>query len=231
MNHQNKRSGNWIAGYLKGVPLILVLVSILISVSPYLTELFQYDLSAVGQAQFWRLFTGHFTHWNFEHLFWDVLMFAVFGCWCYKENKKAYWGIVLGVPVITSIAIMCLRPEMFYYRGLSGIDTGLFAFTALIILKKARMKHDKLILALSLLMLVLVTGKTVFELITHAAIFVAPEGFIPAPMAHFIGIILAFLVYVVIGMRCWEKRRRPLLLAKLADLSFGVPLLSGKNKT
>ena len=195
MNNKQERNHNRIAGYLTSIPFILVCLSIFIFCFPDLANLLQYDVSAIENGEIWRLLTGHFTHWNFEHLFYDVLMFALFGAWCYKENKKAFFSIIIAVPLITSAAILLFNPEMYLYRGLSGIDTGLFAYTAVAILKKARKNHDNIIFSASVVMLVLLMAKTVFELFAKTTIFVAPEGFAPAPLAHLAGIIAGVLTY------------------------------------
>ena len=139
MNNKQERNHSRTAGYITCIPLILVFLTILIFCSSDLTNLLQYDIAAIGRGEVWRLLTGHFTHWNFEHLFYDVLMFAVFGTWCCKENRKAFFIIIISVPLITSAAILLFNPEMHFYRGLSGIDTGLFVYTAVTILnlKKA----------------------------------------------------------------------------------------------
>jgi rhomboid family GlyGly-CTERM serine protease len=201
MNSKQERNQNETAGYFIGIPLALVFLSILIFSSPALTSLLQYDLTAIKQGEIWRLLTGHFTHWNFEHLFYDVLMFAVFGTYCYKENRKVFFIIIISVPLITSTAIMLFDPEMLCYRGLSGIDTGLFAYTAVTILKKAKQNHENLILSVSVIMLVLLIGKSIFELCTGTTVFVSNEGFTPAPVAHLTGIVTVLLILGIIPQR------------------------------
>src|SRR5262245_43857249 len=43
----------------------------------------------------WRLWTGHFTHWNGDHLFWDLIVFIGLGAYCERRNRLAFLVLVI----------------------------------------------------------------------------------------------------------------------------------------
>ncbi len=54
------------------------------------TEGLEFDRTAISAGQIWRLATGHFTHWNADHMAWDVMMFAVLGAMIERHNRWSY---------------------------------------------------------------------------------------------------------------------------------------------
>ena len=46
---------------------------------------------ALQAGEIWRLATCHLTHWNAEHLQWDLLMFVVLGAVCELRNPRRMW--------------------------------------------------------------------------------------------------------------------------------------------
>jgi rhomboid family GlyGly-CTERM serine protease len=101
---------------------------------PHVGEVLQYDRAAMLDGQWWRALTGHMVHWSGEHLFWDVAMFAVLG-WV-LERRGARQFALAGVAAAGTISgvLWFAQPEMPTYRGLSGVDTALFAMLAVTLL-------------------------------------------------------------------------------------------------
>ena len=56
------------------ITLTLSLLSLCISVTE-MSHLLQYDRIRISLGQFWLLYTGHLSHWSFDNLFWDLLVF------------------------------------------------------------------------------------------------------------------------------------------------------------
>ncbi len=59
----------------------VALIAIAVYLVPGAADLLQYNRQAMAEGQWWRHLTGYVTHWNAEHLFWDVLVFIVLGAW------------------------------------------------------------------------------------------------------------------------------------------------------
>jgi hypothetical protein len=75
------------------------------------------------------------------------------------------------------------------YRGLSGIDSALFALLAALIARRAIMEKDWSRLALATLVSIGFAAKIGFELSTGGTLFVnsTAAGMIPVPLAHVVG--------------------------------------------
>ena len=50
----------------------------------------QYDRTAIAGGEFWRIVTGHWTHWSFDHLLWCTISFVALGALCERLNRKAF---------------------------------------------------------------------------------------------------------------------------------------------
>ena len=48
----------------------------------------QYSRAALAQGEIWRTVTGHWTHWSFELLFWDVAAFIGLGIVCERRGRQ-----------------------------------------------------------------------------------------------------------------------------------------------
>ncbi len=147
----------------------------------------QFDTRTLEFGNVWTLLTCHLVHFNSEHLFWDLLVFAGIGGALEMKNR----GLLLATLGLSALLIPILSvagpATVTSYRGLSGIDTGLFAALAthqLIFMIREKNRSESLICGLLLAAMI---GKSLFELITGATIFVSSSQFVPLPVAHLSG--------------------------------------------
>ena len=145
------------------------------------------------------IFTSHFTHWHTEHFLWNCLTLIALGS---MVEQRTRIGLVTCV-VLSSIAITALvqigAPQLIAYRGLSGIDSGLFVMAALLMMSRAKTSTAATVPAVALAAFI---GKAVYECTTGKLLFVAPNGFAPCPLAHIAGGAVGLLI--VTGW--WLKR-------------------------
>jgi rhomboid family GlyGly-CTERM serine protease len=150
--------------------------------------LLQYDRAAIATGEFWRLVSGHLSHWSGDHFQWCALVFVLAGGLAESLNRRGYLLTLLAAALLIPAATWLLLPDMAYYRGLSGLASGFFVFAATLL---ARAKYaDKewgwygFFVCLALLFL----SKLGFEALTGQAIFVEAAGkFTPVPLVHLIG--------------------------------------------
>jgi hypothetical protein len=65
------------------VPVTIAIALAAIAVAALnVNEALQFDRTSLAAGEVWRLATEHVTHWNAEHLQWDLLMFIVLGGAC-----------------------------------------------------------------------------------------------------------------------------------------------------
>ena len=148
----------------------------------------QYDRAALGAGELWRAATGHWTHWSTDHLTWDLLVFAVFGALLENRSRRAFASVVAGSALAISAAVWLGAPQLQFYRGLSGLDSALFAAFFAQLLRDARRERSLLQGAVPVLTLLGFVGKSAYELATGATLFVAASpAFTAVPLAHLVG--------------------------------------------
>ncbi|UCF33685.1 MAG: rhombosortase [Phycisphaerales bacterium] len=188
-----------LARRLPGVSLTLALAAILVFLCPRLTGMLQYDRAAVLSGEGWRLVTCQWTHWNFSHVVWDVMMFFTLGVLCEQLRRGAFVACVaasaLLIPLLSAVAL----PQMQYYRGLSGLDSALFVLLAVQLIRMNR-SRDRVVFATAAAGLGAFVLKTLYECATGSIIFVQPEFvFTPVPLAHVIGGAIGFVIAICGG--------------------------------
>lgn len=144
----------------------------------------------------WRLVTGHLVHFGFQHFALDVLAFFVLTALCERSGRGATLRVLALSAVSVSAAVLLFCPELTHYRGLSGIDSALFAYLARALWR--RPTPGPLILVAQRLPLLLFAGKLSIEALAGTTLFVSPtEDFSPVPIAHIAG-----------GLTGWALARR-----------------------
>jgi rhomboid family GlyGly-CTERM serine protease len=161
---------------------------------PELTETLQFGREAFSRGEIWRLVTGHFTHFGADHLRWDVIAFIAFGSLVEIRSRRA-WCFCLAISaVVISLGVALFQPQYAFYRGLSGLDSALFAFVTADLLQTGRRDRDLLATGFSAAAIVGFLGKSLYELTTGLTLFVAPSAdFETVPLAHLLGAIVGAL--------------------------------------
>lgn len=196
--------------------LLLVAFAVAASLLPGLAAWLQYDRLAIARGELWRLLTCHFVHWSGEHLFWDVLALGVLGWLCEQKSVERFVCCVTISAALIPLGLWIAEPGMATYRGLSGIDSALFAMLAARILLDATAQKDWWGLGLAVIVSVGFAAKVHFELSTGATLFVdsADAGMTPVPLAHVIG--------GIVGLACVLPMT--LLRLKPCELRFGMAM-------
>jgi rhomboid family GlyGly-CTERM serine protease len=144
------------------------------------------ELQRGGAA--WRIVTCHFTHFTYEQLAWDALVFLLLGLACARRDRGAFQATLLASIVIVPIAVLAFAPNVTTYRGLSGIDSALFAL--LLAMEWRRSLMVTLCAAAFAL-------KVLFEMKTGSTIFVSSAAaFTPVPIAHLAGAAVGWIVAI-----------------------------------
>ena len=167
--------------------------------SPVVTSWLQFDRGAVDAGQWWRLLTAHVTHWGGEHLLWDLAMFAVLGALCEAGSRMRFTLTVLGSALSIVLAVWLFLPDLVTYRGLSGIDSALFALLAVTMFRRLRAEWNLFGMALVALLAAGFAAKIGYELAAGRAFFVdsASASFTPVPLAHAVGAAVGMIVAVL----------------------------------
>ncbi len=145
------------------------------------------DFAAVRDGQWWRIWTGHWTHFGGSHLFWDLVMFVALGSLCERMHRNWFGPAMVLMSVIIGAAIAVGCPEIGTYRGLSGIDTGLFVWFATDQAVQAWRQRRSHATATWSALLVGLAAKLTYETATGQTLFVDSSAFVPLVMSHLAG--------------------------------------------
>jgi len=203
---QGLRSRNWFEQLQRwasetwqhnGYTMVITVVTVAIFAIPKLTASLQLDFNSVASGQWWRLLSGHLTHYDGQHLFWDLLMFVVLGAICERQNRKRFGVILLIMATIVSLTVMYTCADISEYRGLSGIDTGLFAWLTIGQLRTSLAGRDRYFATFWAITGLLLVGKLGFEMMTGDVLFVQTDGFKPMLESHLAGAAMGTLIALV----------------------------------
>lgn len=104
---------------------VVILISVICTY--YSADLFFYNRAAIEDGQYWRLFSGHFTHLNHWHLFFNMsgwVIIFLLGAWCLSYPT---WIFLLLIYLLAiSVLMYFFTPEVAFYGGLSGVLHGFF---------------------------------------------------------------------------------------------------------
>lgn len=193
------------------LPLVTVAIAacaVIVGVSAPLSSLLQYDRSNIANGEWFRLLTGHIAHWNFDHLLWDVVMFAALGAFLERHNRRLLVATVVVSATAISMSLWYLEPGVLEYRGLSGLDSALFsAALMLAFVESLRARHQVALVATALLGSAML-GKIAYETSTGATLFVdsSAANFEPLPLVHAVGAVAGLLTAAAAYLP-WQRTR------------------------
>lgn len=216
------------------VTLSIAAFAVLASLIPSGNEWLELSRQGIATSHFWRLVTGHFVHFGWPHLAWDVAAFMLLGIIAEPlfgtpqrtgNHRKPsgdrlahgtrFAGFIVGVSLCLSLAVLWLQPHLARYRGLSGIDSALFGFIAQRLIAQGCNRRYRSLLWLGCLSLIGFGAKCGYELFTGHSAFVgqSPSGlFEPVPLVHGLGLLLGmgFAVLTAPPRRAmrWSRRSR-----------------------
>lgn len=182
---------------MKRIPtltLFFAAFGLIVHASPTLTLVFEFDRTAIIRGEFWRLVTGHFTHFGADHLRWDVIAFIAFGSLVELRSRKRFLVCVGLAALGVSVGVGLFQPQFLNYRGLSGLDSALFGFVTADLLRAGWRERDHLAMGFTSLALAGFLAKSAYEISTGLTLFVAPSAdFKSVPLAHLLGAVAGTL--------------------------------------
>ena len=178
------------------VTVFVAAASVAIALWPGAASLLEFDRAALAAGDWWRMLSGQLTHFGFEHLAWDVSVFAVLGVMCERRNRTATLACLGIAALLITAAVWLLLPEMATYRGLSGLDTALFALLGGMMLSEKRREGSCGWVAVIFVLLLGMVAKIAWEFLSGGTIFVdsSSSQFVPVPLAHLVGAAVGLLV-------------------------------------
>lgn len=177
-------------------------------------------IPGLGETLAWRrdlpwfprlpgVLTGHLVHWSTDHLIWDLAAFFALAAAAIALAPGRVVPCLLVSALMIPLEISWLRPELLSYRGLSGLDAGLFGLVLSILWRGNKTER-----VLSGLAVAGFFAKVTYEIATGDTWFVnRSEGdFIPAASAHLVGGLCGWICGAVSSprpARCFLNKSDP----------------------
>ena len=195
------------------ITLALGAVAVVTFVVPGAAQVAELDRSAVAAGEAWRYVTAHWAHFSGGHLAWSLLAFVVLGVLCERCSRTRFLACTAASALAVSLAVWAFEPSLRTYRGLSGIDSGLFVLLAVSMLREnlsVRAGGWQLWCAAAVAALAAFAGKVACEWVTGRAVFVDDTvgGFVPVPLAHAAGAVVGAVTGAV-GVATGTVRDQP----------------------
>lgn len=95
--------------------------------------LFAYQRQGVLNGEYWRILTGHFTHWGFVH--WLLNLFAWVLIWLYGRAVCSVFEWLVALTVCSagvSLGLLVFLPDLQVYVGFSGTLHGVLVVIAIL---------------------------------------------------------------------------------------------------
>jgi hypothetical protein len=189
----------------------VVLAATLLQSIAGLPDLLQWTRGA-GPGLSW--ITAHLCHWSWNHLAWDVAVFAILSVLALRLAASRYAICLIISSALIVLEVQCCQHSLIAYRGLSGIDC---ALVGLIVAALWRMKSSASSKFLAFTATLGFVAKSLYELTTDSTIFVdhsqTSAQFVPVVSAHLVG----FTTGLIVGL--WKRFMIPVVGAKaFADL-------------
>jgi rhomboid family GlyGly-CTERM serine protease len=203
----DRRGSERALGSTPWLALAVPLLAGLVQVVPGASQLLELDRATAVRGELWRVLGGHLAHYSLEHFLLDAAVFLVLGLACeIRSPRRTRLAIGLG-SILIPISLFLFAPELDRYRGLSGLDSALFALLVMLNLRAGKARSKVCLLA-GLLFL----GKLAFELGTQRAVFLDSSAleFTPVPLAHAIGALCGVVAGIGEARREEARRREPL---------------------
>ncbi|MBI2498566.1 MAG: rhombosortase [Opitutae bacterium] len=173
--------------------LLFGLPAVLVWLVPATHPVLLYERVAILNGDWWRLWTGHWVHFSFSHLAWNLAVLLAAGTWLEHLQSGRLLRFTLLAASVLSLGLLAGEPAMQTYGGLSGLATGVVVLLALMQLD--RRGADA---AWWWAVLVLVAVKTGLDAIRPDALFAGfgAQTVRPSVLAHISGAGLAVAFFL-----------------------------------
>lgn len=177
----------WPVAIVVGIVVLSVAVQCLSSAQRFL----EFDRTAIGAGQWWRLLTGNFVHYDWLHLAANIGALAVLG-WLGVIRSHRVLLIVPLSAIAVGVAVYVWADGTATYRGISGVDSALLAW--LLVTMAAQDRDPKAAVWISVLLLM--GAKSIWEAATGQVLLPtsAPVGVEVVNITHVIGLAVGMLV-------------------------------------
>ena len=190
--------------------LLIAIFVLMLHLTPAAAPIFELAWKEPNHLLSYRVISCHALHWSWNHLSWDLLMFTMLGAICeFTDRFKYLVYLVLSAVLIPNVVAAC-HPDLSIYRGLSGLDSGLFAMLAIDRVFESKRRKDQAGVVVFSICLICLVIKIVSETCYGGNLFVSDFSFVPVPVSHLTGAVVGAVVCLLFHERYEPKVFEPM---------------------
>jgi len=181
-----------IASRLPVLTLAIGAFALIIFLFPKLGNLLIYDRAAIIHGEIWRLLSGNLVHFSLAHLLYNLFAWLIAGAIIEFHGYRFFLLLCLSSSLLIGTTLFILKPELYFYAGLSGMVSAVVTYLCLQGLGEKGVW--RWLCAATLAGMI---AKSVIEMGSGSSfmLLVSKENFVPVPLSHLAGIIAALLLY------------------------------------
>ena len=175
---------------IKNILIIILAISFLLMLLPEsIRELFYLDISQIKKAHYWRLISGHLIHYSWAHWAVNATGLIIYLLFFKRQNKHCLFFTLCFLIIFISAGLIIYSQQLKWYLGLSGVLTGLFAYSAIIYFRQ-----EKLLMSIIFILIVFYVGYQLSQGELTASTLYAINS---ASYAHALGLLGGTLAAIV----------------------------------
>jgi rhomboid family GlyGly-CTERM serine protease len=149
----------------------------------------EFDRLAILDGEWWRLLTGHVTHYGWWHLTTNLIYLAALVFLIGQLTVRGWLGYAAFVAVVVPIALLVEPEPLQQYRGISALLYGLTAWCSLVLAGQGR----RYLYGVPVLIIIFIS----LDLLGYSIPHNLPAGVTAYPLAHLYAVVAALLWYLV----------------------------------
>jgi len=147
----------------------------------------EFDRDAILKGEWWRMLTGHSTHFGWWHLITNLIYLAALIFLISQLTVRGWLGYTAFAAVVVPIVLLVEPAPLDHYRGISALLYGLTAWCSLVIAERGQ----RYLYGVPVLIILFI----ILDLLGYRIPSNLPDGVTAYPMAHLYAVTAALLWY------------------------------------
>ncbi|MCZ6856122.1 MAG: rhombosortase [Gammaproteobacteria bacterium] len=149
----------------------------------------EFDRLAILDGEWWRLLTGHLTHFGWWHLTTNLIYLGALVFLISRLTVRGWLGYTVFAAVVVPLALLAEPESLEQYRGISALLYGLTGWCSLVLAGQGR----AYLYGVPILTIIFIT----LDLLGYSLPRKLPTGVTAYPLAHLYAVVAALLWYFI----------------------------------
>ncbi len=169
-----------------------------VATGEYAASYLEYDRLAIVDGEWWRMLTGHLTHFGWWHLTTNLIYLGALVFLIGQFGVRGWLGYTAFVAVVVPVTLLVEPEALERYRGISALLYGLTTWCSLVLAGQGR----QYLYGIPILIIIFI----VLDLLGYSIPRNLPTGVTAYPLAHLYAVLAALFWYFIgrIGKNKYE---------------------------